>query len=301
MALISVIVPIYNVEDYLEKCLKSLLSQTYSDLEIICVNDGSTDKSSHIVEKYKNLDERIVLIEKENSGAGASRNIGLHYAKGKYVWFVDGDDWVFENAFSCIAEFLKGKDDIDVLIFDAKSSSSEVIEKKKFLFWEREEGVVGNETGELNVLSITTPAPWNKIFKRSFLFQNEISFQSLKSCNDVAFVGVALFLANRVGILNKALYCYRSDAVGAISRKRSEYALNIFSAATHMKNRIKDTAKFNSTFFHDFISGCVAYEFFSSQGKARILIILKSISFFPISYLIIKILKKIKKELKNGN
>src|SRR5690606_21099984 len=134
MALISVIIPIYNVEDYLEKCLESLLSQTYSDLEIICVNDGSTDKSALIVEKYKNLDERIVLIEKENSGAGETRNQGVRFATGEYVWFVDGDDWVDKTACELLVSFCRRNPDADVIIFDAIEFGEQTNDQGSFLF-----------------------------------------------------------------------------------------------------------------------------------------------------------------------
>lgn len=92
--MISIIVPIYNVEKYLCKCLDSIIGQTYNDLQIILINDGSTDNSLSICEKYKNLDNRIELINKENTGASDTRNVGIKNAKGKYIMFVDSDDWL---------------------------------------------------------------------------------------------------------------------------------------------------------------------------------------------------------------
>ena len=96
--LVSIIVPVYNVEKYLEKCLKTILRQTYDNIEIILINDGSTDKSKQICEKFAKKDSRIVLINQENKGVSYARNVGIKKARGKYITFVDSDDWV-ENEF----------------------------------------------------------------------------------------------------------------------------------------------------------------------------------------------------------
>ena len=91
---ISVIVPVYNVEKYLEKCIDSIINQEYKNIEIILVNDGSTDKSIDICKKYKNIDDRIVLIDKKNAGVSSSRNLGISLAKGDFIAFIDPDDWI---------------------------------------------------------------------------------------------------------------------------------------------------------------------------------------------------------------
>ena len=92
--LISIVVPVYNTEKYLPKCLDSLLGQTYKNLEIICINDGSTDGSLQILEDYAKQDNRIIVLSQENAKQGAARNRGLDIAKGEYVTFVDSDDWI---------------------------------------------------------------------------------------------------------------------------------------------------------------------------------------------------------------
>lgn len=99
MAKISIIVPVYNTEKFLEKCLNSLINQTLKDIEIICINDGSTDKSLQILEKFANKDKRIQIINQTNSGLSVARNIGIKKAKGEYIGFVDSDDWVDLNFF----------------------------------------------------------------------------------------------------------------------------------------------------------------------------------------------------------
>jgi glycosyltransferase involved in cell wall biosynthesis len=96
---VSVIIPVYNVEDYLEKCLDSVINQTLGDIEIICVNDGSTDNSPKILDRYAKLNSNIKVINKKNGGAGSARNFGLIHANGKYVGFVDSDDWISKDMY----------------------------------------------------------------------------------------------------------------------------------------------------------------------------------------------------------
>ena len=96
---ISVIIPVYNAELYLEKCIESVLGQTFDALEVICVDDGSSDASVEILRKFQNKDERLIVLQQKNRGAGAARNNGLRRAKGKFIHFLDADDWVDTAAY----------------------------------------------------------------------------------------------------------------------------------------------------------------------------------------------------------
>ena len=118
--LVSVIVAVQNVEDYLDDCLTSLLNQTFTDMEIICVNDGSTDNSLNILNGYASKDDRIKVFSKENGGPGPARNYGLDHACGEYVFFLDSDDWLDLNAIKILYEKAKA-DDLDLLIFLAEN------------------------------------------------------------------------------------------------------------------------------------------------------------------------------------
>lgn len=118
--LVSIIVPIYNVEQYLKECLDSLVNQTLQDIEIICVNDGSPDNSADIVRKYMQADSRIKLIEQENRGLSGARNAGLKVAKGEYVYFMDSDDWLEHDAMEMCYQ-VAIRDNVDVVLFDALS------------------------------------------------------------------------------------------------------------------------------------------------------------------------------------
>lgn len=118
--LVSIIVPIYNVEQYLKECLDTLVNQTLQDIEIICVNDGSPDNSVDIVRKYMQADSRIKLIEQENRGLSGARNAGLKVAKGEYVYFMDSDDWLEHDAMEMCYQ-VAIRDNVDVVLFDALS------------------------------------------------------------------------------------------------------------------------------------------------------------------------------------
>lgn len=110
---ITVIIPVYNVENYLERCLKSILYNTYTNLEIICVNDGSTDNSKKILEDYSQRDKRVVVINKKNAGVSSARNAGIKIATGEYIAFVDSDDWIHEKYFEYL---IRGIDTADLVI-----------------------------------------------------------------------------------------------------------------------------------------------------------------------------------------
>ena len=113
---ISVIIPVYNVEQYLSKCLESIINQTLQDIEIICINDGSTDNSLQILEEYAQKDSRMIVINQENQGVGVARNKGLEIARGDYIWFVDSDDYVERNGLDYVYEKSK-ENNADIVCF----------------------------------------------------------------------------------------------------------------------------------------------------------------------------------------
>ena len=111
---LSIVVPVYNVEKYIVRCISSLISQDYDDYEIIIVNDGTPDNSIEVLTS-KISDERITIIHQENGGLSSARNVGMHHANGEYIWFVDSDDWVEKNCLSGFSPLLNG---CDVLYFN---------------------------------------------------------------------------------------------------------------------------------------------------------------------------------------
>ena len=118
MVKISVIIPIFNTRKFLNKCLDSLLNQSLTDIEIICVDDGSTDNSLKILKSYANKDDRVKVLTRENNGAGAARNLGLKYVNGKYILFVDSDDWFEEDGLKLLYDKAEQLN-VDILLFDS--------------------------------------------------------------------------------------------------------------------------------------------------------------------------------------
>ena len=168
--LVTIIVPVYNVESYIDECLKSLVSQTYRNIEIICVNDGSTDDGVSIVNKYKGEDERIILVNQQNSGVSVARNIGLSLARGEMVLFVDSDDYVDLDAVELIVESFS-KDKPDLILFGYR----DVVfagggEQKKLEH-------LPNEYFRRSDLTRVIVTCWSKAYSLEFLRKNSIKFK----------------------------------------------------------------------------------------------------------------------------
>ena len=152
MPAVSVIVPVYNTEKYLEECVRSLVEQTLSDMELIFVDDGSTDASPQILENYRSrYPERILVITRENGGQGMARNVGLSVATGEYVGFVDSDDYVDRRMYAAMYTRAKSED-LDLVECDFHYLSEEGKEQRAY----------------------GSAAPWNKLIRRRLLTDNDI-------------------------------------------------------------------------------------------------------------------------------
>lgn len=210
--LISVLVPIYNVEKYLRECLDSLKNQTLDDLEFICINDGSTDSSREIIEEYLQSDSRFKVIDKPNSGYGASMNMGLAQCEGKYVGILESDDFMNADGFEkmyLVAE----KHDAEVVKSDFYLywSVPTPVDKRFYLVDECVSGVV-NPQIEREIF-YRKPSIWSAIYKRSFLEENEISFLETPgaSYQDAGFNFKVWASCSRAVLMNEAFLHYRQD------------------------------------------------------------------------------------------
>ena len=210
---VSVLVPIYNVEVFLPECLDSLVGQTLKEIEIICINDGSTDASLKIIKKYAKNDKRIIIIDKKNSGYGDSMNIGLTKAIGEYVGIVESDDYIDLDAFEKMYKLAK-KYDLDVV----KSNFYEYVTRKKRdisksnMFLPDEENIVLN-TREHRHVFYEQPSIWSAIYRREFLNNNDINFLPSPgaSYQDAGFNFKVWAAAKRVMMINRAFLHYRQD------------------------------------------------------------------------------------------
>lgn len=214
--MISIIIPIYNCKEYLEYCIKSVLCQTLKELEIICVDDGSVDNSMEIVQRIQRVDNRIILKHQENQGAGAARNAALKIAKGKYVIFLDADDYYKEeNALELMVRACERK---SVLVCASR---------KKCLKYDCE------ETVELFPKELTGKVLeykdyqmdfyyQNYLIQRELLIKNNIYFPLYRRYQDPPFFVKTLFAAKKFTVIDTCLYCYRmSDVIAKFNTQKT--------------------------------------------------------------------------------
>lgn len=167
--IVSIIVPVYNVEKYLARCMNSLLSQTYKELQIIVVNDGSTDNSLMILQSY--TDPRIIIINKENGGLSSARNVGIKHATGKYVTFIDSDDWIHPNTISSMVAAAEkyGADIVDV--------QYKIVHEKRDAFNKNEEEIInvyhGEDCNSQLYLNYVPNFAWGKLYLRERMFKDD--------------------------------------------------------------------------------------------------------------------------------
>lgn len=245
MPKISVIIPVYNVENYITHCLDSILNQSFKDFEIICVNDGSSDNSLEILQNYSKKDQRIIVIDKDNEGSGIARNAGLAIAKGEYVFFVDGDDWIEDEALNKMFEQAE-KTGVDILIFGGLSYYEGVGKNggyscdklpKKYL-----NRVFSSEDIKKDIFKFPSTA-WTKLYKRNFLIKNNIRFQEIKVGQDQLPFFHSMIMAKKIALFPENLYCYRKNRKGAVTsvkKKKNFSPIYVFYA---IENILSETSK----------------------------------------------------------
>ncbi len=212
-AKVSILVPIYNVEDYLEECLDSLVSQTLKEIEIVCINDGSKDESLKIVKEYAKKDKRFVIIDKDNSGYGDSMNCGLKKATGEYIGIVEPDDFIELNAFERLYKIAKNNDaEVVKSNFYEYSTEKHGDIGKSDMFSSKDVGRVIDPRKNQHIFYVQ-PSIWSAIFKNSFLKNNEIEFLPTPgaSYQDAGFSFKVWASARRVYLVDEAFLHYRQD------------------------------------------------------------------------------------------
>lgn len=218
---VSVVVPVYNVEKYLRRSLDSIRAQTLKDIEVICVDDGSTDGSPAILEEYAAKDSRIKVIRQANAGAGAARNAGLAAAKGEYLFFFDPDDSCDGRMLEVLyARARKKKADVVVMgkkIVDAETGATiKDVPLPRRMAWFMRQPFPPRKIAD-RLFSFAKAVPWDKLFRRAFVEENGLRFQCLPRSNDVYFVDMALALAKRIALVRKGRYFYSHRRAGGLT------------------------------------------------------------------------------------
>lgn len=261
MSKVSVVIPVYNVEKYLRETLDCLVNQTLSDIEIICVDDGSTDSSLSILKEYAANDSRVKVLEQQNKFAGVARNNGLKIATGEYVIFLDSDD-VFDKTMLEKLVTKAEKTDADVTVCkcqllmmkDNSVSECDYCINEKYL---PEKEVFSGSDISKYLLQTFNGWPWDKLYKREFILKHGLEFQELRHSNDTYFVLMSLMLAERITILDEIMVTYRiHDESLANTRKKASQCF--YHALKALKSGMEHY-KLNETFEQSFVNYCLNF------------------------------------------
>jgi len=262
MTKLSIIIPVYNIEPYIQNCLNSILNQPFKDFEVICVNDGSSDGSLDVLQACR--DERVTIIDKKNEGSGVARNSAFAIARGEYVYFVDGDDWIEENSLQKMVDEAD-KLNTDILIFGGLSyyegkgqnggySANKL--PKKYL-----NKVFSAQDIKKDVFKFPSTA-WTKLYRREFLQKNDIKFQEIKVGQDQLPFFHSMITAERIALLPENLYCYRKNrkgAVTAVKKKKNFSPIYVFYAIEEVLQKTNKLNDYKEIFVKRYFSKATSW------------------------------------------
>ena len=232
MIKVSVIVPVYNVEKYLDKCLDSLAKQTLQEMEIIIVNDGSPDNSDKIIAEYTKKYSNFSSYKKKNGGLSSARNYGLKFAKGHYVAFLDSDDYVTYDMYEKMYEKAISND-FDMVVCDVNY----VYPDKS---WIASSNIKEDTTNIKKVMNNIYPAAWNKIFKRDLLIDNNLYFKDGVWFEDIEFIYRVLPYIRSIGVIHQAFnqYVQRPGSItNTVNKKIYDYVYNMNSVVKFYREK----------------------------------------------------------------
>lgn len=226
---ISVIVPVYNVSEYLPQCMDSIINQTFEDIEIICVNDGSTDDCLEILERYREMDGRIKIISQENRGLGAARNVGMKAAEGNYLFFIDSDDFIKPNALELLHENAVSNRSEIVFYRFSKYIDGEEIPSPMFNFEKEFQDVDFNDftfsyRDVKGFVMNNAFSAWIKLYSRQFFDDNpDFEFSENISFEDVLPHVMLMTRASRISFVPEFLYCYRYNEASIVNNPENAF------------------------------------------------------------------------------
>lgn len=237
----SIIVPVYNVEKYLSRCLDSLLSQNYDNYEIICVNDGSPDKSADVLQMYREKFDNVYVVNQQNQGLGGARNTGLKYASGDYIWFVDSDDWIEQDSLVLLNNYIIKNGSKDMILFDAYRTKQQGLKGTLMR-------AASNKTFENGIDYVRCLLDgnglvfaWIRICKRT-LFE-ESCFQFNKGFyEDVSEIPFYADYIQTIGYLDKPLYNYFVND-NSIMHTYDRRIFDAFNQLANLRNALNKNEK----------------------------------------------------------
>lgn len=263
---ISIIIPVYNAEKYLRECLDSVINQTLKEIEILCINDGSTDTSLDILNEYAKKDNRIKIFSQKNAGPATARNVGLNNAFGTFCIFLDADDYfnpqMLEKLYNQIT---KTTSDICFCNYNIKHTQS--------IIWSSKIPALKNPFSPENVVDkifqTTHPVPWNKLYKTEFIKKNKLKFLNQPSCNDLSFTYSSFILAEKISYIEDVLITYRIDNPSSITKITENKIANVFNAYDELFKIInlqKNTEAYFQSFYKS-LNETLAYYLSDAKNK----------------------------------
>ena len=239
MTKVSVIVPVFNAAPYLRRCLDSLLAQTLKEVEIICVDDGSTDGSGDILDAFAGRDARLRVVHRPHAGAGAARNAGLGLATGEYLFFCDADDFAAPEMLERLYVRAAAQDADAVLtgrIFSSRHFGLRIPVRVSALFGKAGRAFAGRDFPDDLFVAARTPL-WDKLFKRSIVAERGIRFQTVLHSNDLFFAMAALAEADRIVTDDGAYYTHCASHAGSLQNSKAKAPLALLEAYDGLERR----------------------------------------------------------------
>ncbi|MDB8545635.1 glycosyltransferase [Turicibacter sanguinis] len=213
--LVSIIIPAYNVEKYIEKCITSILEQTYINIEVIIVNDGSTDNTGSIIDNISHRDSRVHIVHKKNTGVSSARNSGIEVSRGEYLVFVDGDDYLAPDYVEYMLSLIKNTDSDFCLSKCCYTKRDEMQTKSEYI-----EKLQPEDATALLLSPDVIVGCWNKIFKRSLIVDNNIWFSTTLFYGEgLTFITTIAQISKSVGVGNRKVYYYRRNNEASATTK----------------------------------------------------------------------------------
>ena len=239
---ISIVMPTYNAAEYLPDTLDGLTKQTFTDFEVIFVDDGSDDETVSMLQDFAAKDDRAIVLRQEHQYAGAARNLGMQHAHGKYLLFLDGDDFFMPQMLEKAVEKAE-KTESDICVFRANRINHETGEISEMPWTMRINKCPAEETFSIKtnakrIFEFTTAAPWNKLYRSDFVRKYELTFQETRQSNDIAFICASLALASKICVINEDLQTHRFNNKKSLQGTNDTQPECFYEAFLELKNRL---------------------------------------------------------------
>lgn len=220
MLKISIIIPVYNAEKYLDECILSVLNSDYKNIEVILIDDASTDKSTDIIKKYASNDKRVKYIRNQkNLGAGICRNIGITHSKGELTAFLDCDDYFTKDFLPKMIEaYQRNKSDIVICCYYTLYDNKMKEYHHKFNYGFEPAEIISKDTIPKYIFNVFSFAIWNRVYNTKFLKENNLQFEEVKYANDLYFNKLSLYKANNITFLNECLVVHRTNVKNSLTK-----------------------------------------------------------------------------------